>query len=753
MAIVKKSKAEDDKETIVEMALRLWKRDEEHWRAIYKEAENDLDFLSAKPGAQWVKEDFNKRNAVGRPALTLDQMNQFVHQVANDIRETTPFIDVIPRTEGSEEFAEAVKWWIKGIEYKSVADDVYDTAALNAIKCSIGFIYVNHDYSDDETFDQELSINRVVNPLAIYLDSNSIECDGRDAGHGFMLDVMTVADYKKKYPGKSAVPFESDRSSKPLEDGDIKLADFFYIENTESEISKGGKTRKIKTKKVMRYRLSGADVLETTVFPGKYIPIIPVYGEECWNKGERFLKSLIRGGKDGQMMFNLWKSMEAELLMKQPQAPIMAAEGQLAGYEDGYINPALLQVLTYKNTDLDGNVVGAPQRLAPPQIPTGIVNAARQSVDDIKSSMGLYSAALGQRSNETSGIAIQNRQEEGSTATYHFKDNLNRSVAQVGRVLESARKDVMDTARVVRGIDSEDNVKYIGINGKLVKGQEQSFDFTSGDFDIRVKTGSNFASKREESSALLGEIIKGNPEMMSVLGDLWAKNLDVAGSEALHDRLEKLIPPQLKSVSEGESEVDAEKEQLKADVAEMQHLLEQASQAVESKQSEQEAKLQAEVNKMQMQQQEAQMDAQLRAEELAIKKDELEFKREDAARKAEIDLADLQLRAREIEIAAIPQLETEPVEYAEPQEDDEGQLLARVDRIRTKKASQQQAKEQEMMEKAAAREQDLMEKAAERESREAATMAVLSAIGNLAAAITKPKTVIRDANNDIIGVR
>ena len=144
------------------------------------------------------------------------------------------------------------------------------------------------------------------------------------------------------------------------------------------------------------------------------------------------------------------------------------------------------------------------------------------------------------------------------------------------------------------------------------------------------------------------------------------------------------------------------------------------------------------------------VDRRPRSEVCRIARDGLQ---QDAARKAEIDLADLQLRAREIEIAAIPQLETEPVEYAEPQEDDEGQLLARVDRIRTKKASQQQAKEQEMMEKAAAREQDLMEKAAERESREAATMAVLSAIGNLAAAITKPKTVIRDANNDIIGVR
>src|SRR5690606_37358039 len=150
-------------------------------------------------------------------------------QVANDIRMNTPTINVIPAHDGDIETAEVFKGIIKDIEYRSNADDVYDTASLNAIKCSIGFIRVDHDYVDDVSFDQELKICRVVNPLNCFIDANSVECDGRDAMHGIVLEKITVEEFKRKWPNKTVSCFEkgSKEFANAKDEDTLTIAEFY----------------------------------------------------------------------------------------------------------------------------------------------------------------------------------------------------------------------------------------------------------------------------------------------------------------------------------------------------------------------------------------------------------------------------------------------------------------------------------------------------------------------------------------------
>ncbi len=659
---------------IVNKARKLYQRDVDCWSEIYDKAREDLLFLSDEEGAQWDEAGFYARKDQGRPALTVDQLSQFVHQVANEIRKNTPAITAIPVEDSDKEKADAVKEWMRGIEYRSNADDVYDNASLFAIRCSIGFVRIEHDYASKNGFEQELQIKRVINPFAIILDSNTVECDGRDAKHGFVLETMPLEEFQERYPDKVAVSFDSPKTNRPLTQGDITIAEFFCIVKQYEEIQDGKKKRKVEKCTVKRYKLSGLEVLESGTFPGEYIPIVPVYGEEQWINGKRSLMSLIRRAKDGQMMFNLWKSLEAELLMQQPRAPIMVAEGQIAGYEDGYLNPGSKAVLTYRQTDVDGNQAPAPQRLAPPQIPTGIVNAARQSVDDIKSTMGLYDASIGQRSNETSGIAIQRRQMEGQNATYHFADNLTRSITQVARILESARSEIYDTPRLVAGIDAEDNPKMIGINGELAEGQKQSFDFTNGRHEIRVTTSTSFATKREESAAFLTDLVNKQPQMMQVMGDLLFKYMDVAGAEAMAERMKKVIPANLTS---DDDEQDPEKMQMMQAIQEMQAQLQQAQAALQSKDGESQLKVaemqtkaQIEQAKIQGSQNEASIDAQIRYQELTLRERELAQKEADTQLQRAIAVEEMKLRALEMQLAATqkaPQLE---LQEPETQSDD-----------------------------------------------------------------------------------
>jgi hypothetical protein len=108
--------------------------------------------LRDDPHAQWDPEVLATRRATGLSCITLDKVDQTVHQVVNGIRQNTPHINVIPNGGGADlETAKAFKGIIRGIEYESRADTAYDTAAENAVKARIGYIRIDHDYANDET--------------------------------------------------------------------------------------------------------------------------------------------------------------------------------------------------------------------------------------------------------------------------------------------------------------------------------------------------------------------------------------------------------------------------------------------------------------------------------------------------------------------------------------------------------------------------------------------------------------------------
>lgn len=685
----------DEKDDVVTRARKNQQRAQDHWAPIYSMARSDLHFLSDDPFAQWTERDYNDRVNSGRPALTIDQLSQFVHQVSNDIRQNTPTLTVIPDgQEASDDAAEVFKGLIRNIEYISNADDVYDTAANNSVKSSIGFIRIDHEYCCDETDEQQLVIKRVINPLACWIDPDSIECDGRDAKFGFVVDRITKKDFKRLYPGKEVSSFEVDGidAAKLSDEDHIQVAEYFEIEETERQ---GNGTRILTTRKVMRYKLSGKDVLEKTSFPGKYIPLVPVYGEEAWIEGKRHLFSLIRKSKGAQMMYNVWKSLETEIIMKQPQAPVMVAEGQIEEYMDDWKNPSKSMALRYKPLNIDGVPIGAPQRLAPPGVPAGIVNASRETVDDIKATMGLYNASIGQRSNETSGVAINQRKQEGDVATFHFYDNLVRSITHVYRLLVEAIPEIYDTGRIIRTIGVEDEPKQVGINGMKAEGQEEVVDLSKGKYTVRVVPGASYTTKRQEAQAFYSEIAVKQPELIGVMGDLLFANADFAGAEAMSERMKKVIEqthPGLIDPEDGEApdpQVIALQQQLEQAKAimqqgqqEIQDLQMQVKdktadiqvkeQTLQAKAMETQSKNELESMKLQNEQLKAQMDIQKSMRELELKEAELAIKERDIAIKEQsLLLQGQELQLQQYEIDQRPQLQAQA-----HQENMESQLLA-----------------------------------------------------------------------------
>lgn len=740
-------------EDILDQALAHYELAKDGWREINEKAVQDQQFLSDAPYAQWDEREAQARISVNRPVVEIDQLSQFVHQVANDIRQNTPAIKVLPIGDDTDvETAEMISGRIKAIEYKSNADSAYDMAADFAIRSSLGYIRVDHGYVSDKGFEQELKIIRVVNPQAILLDPCSIEPDGSDAKFGFVFDKISVADFKKKYPDATPCSFGEEMERSPQDKDMLTIAEYFHIEENEeeyglnddgsSEIVADGKRyksmRKVKKPKVSRCWLSGKDTLtEPSKFPGKYVPLVPVYGEEAWIEGKRNLYSLIRKAKSSAMMYNSLKSSETEVLLKQQQAPVQAAVGQMRGFEDDWKTPDKAMVLYYHQTDVNGQPAPAPQRLNPPVVSSGYAQASLDAENNIRKTIGMYNAGVGKREGQASGVALKQLEMSGDTASLHFADNLNRSVAQVGKIIVCALPEIEDSPRTVSIITEEDEIKTIGINGKTVEGQKKTYDFTKGEYDVRVVAGPSFTTQRQEAGAMYADLIGKMPDLMPVIGDLVFKYQDNPGAQAISSRLKKLVDPKLLDESE------RDKEQPDAALVQLQQ---EAQQVIEAAQQEIQ-KLTMELEKAKADNSAKQADVQvkggelqLKAAELKIKQEELVLKREEMAVKADIENKKIQADVVKARISAKSYASAD-LAMVDPELNEGGVAPIAVVLDQVAQQSQQQVAAMGAMIESLSLAQ---QQAAQQQAQSTAL---------LAQAITAPKKVVRDKDGNVIGVK
>src|ERR1700730_15843164 len=88
----------------------------EEWKDNYDEGAVDMRYLSGDP---WDPADKQARKKAGRPCLSLDEINQFINQYCNNLRQQKIAVKITPEGDGAEdEDAKNRAHLIRGIEYK-----------------------------------------------------------------------------------------------------------------------------------------------------------------------------------------------------------------------------------------------------------------------------------------------------------------------------------------------------------------------------------------------------------------------------------------------------------------------------------------------------------------------------------------------------------------------------------------------------------------------------------------------------------
>lgn len=593
-------------------------------------AEEDLRFAV---GYQWPEEERIERESEGRPCLTINAMPQFIRQVTGQVRSLNPAVRVTPADgKASKDVAEIFEGLIRHIEYCSDASSVYEGATENAAACSMGFWRILTEYCEGATFDQEIKIKRIHNPLAVLFDPFAKDPTRSDARYAFVIDKLPVETFKESYPDAKVVDFSNVNTMSNMEfwtttEG-VVIAEYFWIETDEYEIMqlpsgqivKGpfpkelkGKKRTVQEPKVKWAKVSGAEVLEGPMdFPSRYIPIVAVTGEE-WHLGEEtYRSSVIRWAKDPQVLFNYARSTQAEIASLQPKAPFMVTVDQIEGLETEWAQANRVN-RPYLPYHADPQA-GAPQRVQPPVSSEAMMTEAQMAAEDMKRTTGIYDASLGAKSNETSGRAIMARKEESQNATSIYADNMVKAVAHTGRILVDMIPRVYDTERTVRILGEDGQEKMETINSLMVdqNGIVPVNDLKVGKYDIRIQVGPSYNSKREESRDGMMEFLRVNPAAAPLISDLIAKMQDWPEADRVAERLRAALPPGL--AEDDQEEMTPEKQQAmqqQAMQAQAQQQAQQMAQEIEMRKAAAEAK-EAEAKAMQ-----AEAEAQIKQLELA----------------------------------------------------------------------------------------------------------------------------------------
>jgi hypothetical protein len=534
-----------------------------------------LEDLKFAAGDQWPTEIQNSRNLEARPCLTINKIDPYIRQVTNQQRQARPRIKVHGmNTQSDEKLAEILTGVIRHIEVNSDADQAYDTAFDYSVRMGWGYFRIVTDYIREDSFDQEIYFRPIENPFTVYFDPNSIMPDGSDAERCLITTVVDKKTFKKMYPDADEGNFTyrgtGDSSAEWVMKEDIRIAEYFYTERkaaklmqlsdgtavyqdempSEDILRMAGITvvseRDSIRKQVKWCKLTAMEILEERTWPGKYIPIVPVYGQQLVVDGKRKKYGLVRNAKDPQRMLNFWQTSITESVALAPKAKWLMAEGQDEGHELEWAaaNIKSSPVLRYKQKDIEGQPAPAPSRLQPEPPPAGILAASASINNDLQAVLGIFDPNQLPQGN-MSGKAINGQQQQIDLTNFHYFDNLTRSIRYAGKILLDLIPKIYDHERVMRIIGYDNQPELVVLNERTVDAAGVTKilnDVTVGEYDVVMETGPSYNSKRQEAVANMMPLLSASPDLMKIAGDLVFRNMDFPGADIIADRLAAANP-------------------------------------------------------------------------------------------------------------------------------------------------------------------------------------------------------------------
>jgi hypothetical protein len=565
---------------------------------------DDMKFAWER-GAQWPEENRRARETANpkRPWLEFNQTGPYIKRITNEQRQNTPGLTARPVGSGaSKEVARIYSGLIRNIEYCSNSASIYDNAIEQAATGGAGYFRIVTKYEKEDSFNQCIEMRPIPNALAAMIDPDAQLPDKSDAKYGFICDWIDKTTYEKEWPEDARNPSSWEAQPDSIDarwyNGDlICVADYFEVIDEDAELVQlsDGRTMwkdafdaeqkafdeqqalmlaqappgipmgmppmpptvvrsdKRTRPRVDWYKLSANDFpLAKYQWAGKYVPIVMVPGDEIDIDGKKIRQGVIRRLRDAQMMYNYWFTLATERIALAPKAPYVALSGAFEGHSEwDSLNTDNHPYLEYEAVELpDGTFVAtAPARTEPIALDQGLVTMLQLCSQNLRDITGQKDAA--QPNPNVPWRAILAEQRKGDLATFHYGDNLARSIQLAGKMIVDLIPKIYDTQRALRIIDEDGTDKQVPVNVRTAPGAPPQNDMTTGDYDVVVTVGPAYATRRVEAANEMQQFLEAmGPDKAALIGDLFAEMTDWPNGigDKIANRLKAMLPPQVQQM-------------------------------------------------------------------------------------------------------------------------------------------------------------------------------------------------------------
>jgi hypothetical protein len=628
----------DDHQAIINLLSSCQQADHDN-REQAREAHLFLD----KRDGQWEPYWWNANQ--NKPRYTFDQVNPIVSQVTSEIEQADFDIRVSPAGgNATKDVAMTYDGLIRNIENLSNAKQIYAQACRGMVTGGFDAWRVCSKYADDNSFDQDIMIEKIANPLdRVWFDPAAEKQDKSDARYAFVLHPMAVDEYEARWPEGSKESVSDDREGDAYYDKAevIVVGEFLYVESEDRELvmMSNGQTHEVnddfekirddlealgvtevrrrtrKMHKVCSRYFDGCDWLEDdndTVF--NRIPVVPVYGNYKIFENKTIYWGVVEKMLDPQRVLNYAMSREIEEGALAPRAKYWMTLTQAAGHEK--------QLATLNtNSDpvqffnVDPEFPQVPQQNGGAQINAGLRTVVQAMQGMMNATSGMFAANMGDNPNAQSGVAIRQLQNKGDNATYQYTRAMEIAITATGNLIKDAIPKVYDTARTIRVLREDDSYDMADINQKVIDNATGEIvvvnDLSVGVYDVVCKAGPSFHNRQQETLQAITQLAQVDPSLMQIAGDLLLQNINTpAASQIAERKRSQMIAAGLIPITQM---TDEEKMQAQQKMAQGQQQPDPAMVLAQAEQQKAQAEMlraQIEVQKLQNEQMKLQLEAQ-----------------------------------------------------------------------------------------------------------------------------------------------
>ncbi len=539
---------------IVEMFTDNWAKAQAKWEGIYQKTQDDWNVYL---GNQWTESSKQARG--NRPKVTVDITRKFVKSVVAETYRNPPAVKLTARNEDSSAKAKALSDAIRYYEDYSGAKYIYTHAKECAAVGGIGWVKVSYkDSADQET--QVLTVEKVEDPLSIYLDAESLELDGSDAN--YIIEKHGKVDKEEKFT--------------------------YWWKNSEGQVNWA--------------LISNDRVEDKGVWPDSHIPLVPCFGEYYNIMGNTTMFGIIRQIKDTQRSFNYVLSEGMERLALTPKDPIIAEEGSISqahlkDWQESATKPK--GILFFKGKDNNGQPNLPPSRNNTTPDTSWLSPMVMQLQENAKDTTGIYDTALGQSNANLSGIAQERIQDQGDRGQLVYDEHTQIMIKQVGKCLLGLIPTIIEPSGLLPTLSEE------GVNGVVEFGVDpytgqpinpEIIDLDTTALEISISAGQAFATRKKECLEKITEMFKVLPPedaqklVPQLIRDMGFPNAD-AYAEILDPTQEGAENPQF---------IMQQLQEAQANAGAMEQQLNEAAQTIQSLQIELQTNTNALLQKAQM---------------------------------------------------------------------------------------------------------------------------------------------------------